>query len=222
MLPAALHGTSANFCHAELLFSYMNTVLCYRLALPNDVLNTDITGNACGLRDIYLRLMVIFTSTYHMLWNVYTLFPALPHFLDKKITDMTYGVISVWAKLKECCTNIIPCYHSNTLHREQVLENTVVQVEQSLCIPGQVPRVPGGWGSQISRQSAHEGGTVVSPTNRLPLPHEKYCWYTFLSQTDSQCTARRIESMKNSDDTTGNRTCNLLAYSPEKFGHTNK
>jgi hypothetical protein len=34
----------------------------------------------------------------------------------------------------------------------------------------QAPRFPGGRGSQISRQSAHEGGKAVSPTQRPPLP----------------------------------------------------
>jgi hypothetical protein len=38
--------------------------------------------------------------------------------------------------------------------------------------PWQALKVPGGWGSQILRQSAHEGGKVVSPTHRPPLPHE--------------------------------------------------
>jgi hypothetical protein len=38
----------------------------------------------------------------------------------------------------------------------------------------------GGWSSQISRQSAHAGGKVFSPTARPPLPPRNYSWYSFL------------------------------------------
>ena len=33
---------------------------------------------------------------------------------------------------------------------------------------------------RISRQSAHEGGKVVSPKHRLPLPSRRYSRYSFL------------------------------------------
>jgi hypothetical protein len=43
--------------------------------------------------------------------------------------------------------------------------------------PRKALRAPGGRGSQVFRQSAHEGGKVVSPTNRSPLtppPQERF------------------------------------------------
>ena len=46
-------------------------------------------------------------------------------------------------------------------------------------------------GPEGSRQSAHEGGKVVSPTHRSPLPPRKYFWYSSLLEAEltlgSQC-----------------------------------
>jgi len=36
----------------------------------------------------------------------------------------------------------------------------------------------------FSRQSAHEGGKVVSPTHRPPLPPRKYSWCSFLLEAE--------------------------------------
>ena len=49
--------------------------------------------------------------------------------------------------------------------------------------PGQALRVPRC--SKISRQSAHEGGKVVSPMHQPPSPPKKYSWYLFLLEAES-------------------------------------
>ena len=74
-----------------------------------------------------------------------------------------------------------------------------VKIKQPHYRPGETLRVPKGSGSQISRQSAHEGGEFVSPTHRSLLPPENipgthFCWR--LSRLQSHSAFGRIVSMK--------------------------
>ena len=77
----------------------------------------------------------------------------------------------------------------------------LLNVKQSHYRPGQVLRVPGAWGSHISRQSAHGGGKVVSPRHQPPLFPRKYSWYSFLLEFESnlgpQCGRKNLCQWKN-------------------------
>jgi len=51
--------------------------------------------------------------------------------------------------------------------------------------PEEVLRISGGWGSQISRHSVHEGGKVFSLSHRPPLPRRRYPWYSLVLEAES-------------------------------------
>jgi len=93
----------------------------------------------------------------------------------------------------------------------------------SLYRPGQGLRVPGGWGAQISRRSAHDGGKVVIPTHRPTLPSGNIPGIYFfwkLSRPHGHSAAGRIMSMRSSTDTIGNRIAQCLNQLPHRVPPT--
>jgi len=73
--------------------------------------------------------------------------------------------------------------------KESTLEALLSQAEVKNRCSGLVMstdfRRPVRWGFQISRQSAHDGGKVVSPTHRPSLYPTKYSWDSFLLEAVS-------------------------------------
>jgi len=56
--------------------------------------------------------------------------------------------------------------------------------------PIQAQRVPEDSGSQISRQSTHEGGKFISPTHRPPLPPGNISRTHFCEESESKPTVK--------------------------------
>jgi len=78
-----------------------------------------------------------------------------------------------------------------------------IKLKQSLYSPITAITVPGFCGSQISRQSAHDGSIIVSPKHQPPLPPGNISSSHFcrrLSQSQDHSAAGRIITIKNSND----------------------
>jgi len=81
-------------------------------------------------------------------------------------------------------------------------------------MPGQGLKAAGSWNPRICRQPVHECDKSVSHKDRLPLPHSRDPFYSFLLEAHSilvhTVTGRNI-SMKNPNDAIENRTRELLS-----------
>ena len=67
-------------------------------------------------------------------------------------------------------------------------EQFTVKTYELYAIPVQAwtgPVCSRGCGSQISKQSAHDCGKVLSPTHRPPLVSRKYSCFSFLLDAES-------------------------------------
>jgi hypothetical protein len=100
----------------------------------------------------------------------------------------------------------------------------ILKVKQFHYRYWQALRVPGVWGSQILRKSAHEGGKVVSPTHRRPLPQEIFLvLISVRGWVDRRTIVRQkgVRQWKKSSDTVGNRTHDLPVCSavPQPLRH---
>ena len=66
----------------------------------------------------------------------------------------------------------------------RLIQKVIFMYRQNNSITG-LDRPRGFQDVEAPRQSAYEGGKVVSPTHWPPLPPRKYSWYSFLLEAQS-------------------------------------
>jgi hypothetical protein len=103
------------------------------------------------------------------------------------IQQVLNRIVQNYYKITECPLKIHGEKNLIPITNQCFSDNIFIDVKQSPYRPWQTLRVPRGWGSKISRQSAHECRKVASPTHRPTLPpgnipgtHFLFYWCTLI------------------------------------------
>ena len=114
--------------------------------------------------------------------------------------ENTECLVIFFTKLYKCICNTVYFKHIFPANfvifktSNNIFKKHIKMVTQCLYRPGQALRFSRGWGSQISRHTKHEGGKVVSPTHRSPLPPRKCFWYSLLLEAESSLRSEGLSS----------------------------